>query len=204
MLKTLNRCLAPIFLALAPLSSCDRAPHPELSQWAVAQWTMGQALSAEGPDLDRLSGYISARALKDLKGFKEALRLDEPVGLLTLNQAEGGRWVGRYAYLKEGWPLALSIELSRVSGAWQVESAPSAPVYGHLAQLLAEGGLPTTGFGERLQGGLISYDRAGRPQGEVVLTWLPPYAFIDGVPLIGKATPAKVREALQTSFRLRA
>jgi len=220
MRQALNKSLAPIWaprsprlrrpralllaLLLAALAGCDRAPRPHLSQWAVAEWTLGQALSAEGPPVERLSAYLSPRALKDLRGLKEALRPDEPLGLLTLNLSEGGRWVGRYGYRKGAWPLALSVELARVGGAWQVEALPSASVYAHLAQLLAEGGLPVTGYGERWQGGLISYDRAGRPQGEVVLTWLPPYAFIDGVPLLGKATAAKVREGLQESFRLRA
>lgn len=205
MIRTLNKCLAPIFFLLtATCTACDQAPHATLSQWAVAQWTMEQALSAEGPPVARLSAYLSPRALKDLSGLKGALHPDEPLGLLTLNLSDGGRWVGRYGYLKGRWPLALSIELARVGGAWQVESVPSAAVYGHLAQLLEEGGLPVTAAGERWQGGLISYDRAGRPQGEVVLTWLPPYAFIDGVPLIGKATPKKVRGALERSFRLRA
>jgi hypothetical protein len=37
----------------------------------------------------------------------------------------------------------------------------------------------------------------------VVLTWLPPYAFIDGVPLYGKATAEKVIEEVAIAFSRR-
>ena len=66
----LNKCLAPIWAPLLPLlaplllTACDQAPHGALSQWAVAQWTMEQSLSAQGPPIERLSAYLSERALK--------------------------------------------------------------------------------------------------------------------------------------------
>ena len=201
-----------ILMLIYPSTGCQTGGGDDsLSQWAIAQWVMRQGLSIDGPPLDHLTPYLTAQALDELNVFKETLQPDSPLGMLTLNRAQGHRWVGRYAYLKGPWPLALNFEMTRSAGFWQIDRLPFAAIYGQLAKVLRPGGLPEIGQGEvkrggsieEWEGGLISFDRSGRPQGEVVVTWIPPYAFVDGVPLNGKATSEKLISAIETSFKLR-
>lgn len=175
----------------------------QLSQWAVAEWAMQHSLDPEGPDIDSLRPYLTTKAIQEIRSFKQVLKPEKGLGLLTLNHTQGQRWVGRYAYSKHTWPMALNIEMTHAKGFWQINSFPFIKMYTHFADILKKGGIPQIQQGEIWHGGLISYDLSGRPQAEVVLTWLPPFVFIDGVPLQGKATEKKVLSAIQNAFALR-
>ena len=175
-----------------------------LSQWMVADWVMRNALQSDGPPLEQLQPYLSDRALIEIDTFKQALQPDQAVGVLTLNHQQGQRWKGRYAFLKNNWPMALNIDMTYTRGFWQIDRFPFIEIYTQLAKLTQATGVPQVQNGEIWHGGLISYDLSGRPQAEVVLTWLPPFVFIDGVPLQGKTTAQKVLQAIEHAFMLRA
>ena len=185
---------------------CDglKGGDPSLSPWAVSDWVMGRALSAQGAEASLFGPHLSQEAGAALKDLHTTAHPTRPFGLLTLNKQEGERWAGRYGYVRDGWPLSVAFELRRAQGVWQVSEAPFSKVYVRLTSLLEPQGLPEVEVGERWEGGLIGFDQSGRPQGEVVLSWVPPYAFIDGTPLFGKASDHKVIESLAHAFRRRA
>jgi len=196
-------------LSLASLSlsftGCQGLQEGDANQspLAVAEWTLGQSLTREAVAPEALEPYLAKKALPQLQELQSAAEPDEALGVLTLNLEEGGRWAGRYAYLKEGWPLAIAFELEKTRAHWSVRELPFATVYKSLATMVGSQGVPLIKTGEPWAGGLISLDRSGRPLGEVVLTWAPPYAFIDGLPLYGKATQDKLIEGIALAFARR-
>lgn len=187
------------------LTACQglQEGDPNQSPMAVTEWTLGSALNTDPPPLEGLGPYLSDKARGQLQDFLSSAAPEEALGVLTLNRTEGDRWAGRYGYLKGSWPLSINFELHQTKGVWSIKELPFIKVYKQLARLIGPKGVPQVESGEPWSGGLISFDRSGRPLGEVILTWLPPYAFIDGVPLYGKATPQKVIEEVAIAFSKR-
>lgn len=186
-------------------SACQGSHEGDVNQspMAVAEWTLGNALSADPVAPERLGPYLSEKAKGQLIEIQTHTQPDESLGVLTLNLSQGNHWAGRYGFLKGEWPLALHFELHKQNQFWSIKEFPFAKVYKQLIQLVGPNGLPRVQSGEPWTGGLISFDRSGRPLGEVVLTWLPPYAFIDGIPLYGKATAEKIIEEVAIAFSKR-
>jgi hypothetical protein len=197
--------------------SCDQTNSNTLSPWRLSEWVIGETLSSNQEiDVDDFSTHLSAKALKQLKSLRKMNLADETLGLLSLNKNHLDGWSGFFAYKKNDWPLLLQFELklqqSGTKSFWQISAFPFFDAYQKLAHLTDQSSesstvphdhLPWIHRASNWHGGLSGRDVRGRPLSSVVIAWIPPLAFVDGVPLLGIANRSKLSIKLTQAFEQR-
>jgi hypothetical protein len=214
--KRLDHIIFSVLVVLFSFS-CDQADSNTLSPWRLSEWVIGQTLNSnQDIDVDDFSTHLSAKALKQLKSLRKMSLSDENLGLLSLNKNHLDGWSGFFAYKKNDWPLLLQFELQEqklgTKSYWQISAFPFFDAYQKLAHLtdqssdsspISQGHLPWIQRASNWHGGLSGRDVRGRPLSSVVIAWLPPLAFVDGIPLLGIANRSKLSKKLSQAFEQR-
>ena len=204
-------CLLTILCSL----SCQDPQAHLWSAWGVADTVLTARLDVDSTYAERdFSRYMNEEVNRQLIRLQKLDPNLRSVGLLSLNQDLQGKWNGFFAYEIQGWPLLLKFVLSRKDGRsdrpFMIEHLPFFKAYLSLAELIqsspnqqSSSQLSKVRQGATWHGGLIGRDTRGRALSSVVVVWLPPLAFVDGLPLSGVADRTQFSNRLAKAFAQR-
>ena len=205
----LNTRILLSLLGMLTLSGCRDHVDQPISPWTVATWIIGDAFEHPESDLTEHVEYIESKAATQLFELSKFIRIDQRMGILTLNQSSLGQWHGLYGYVHQGWSLPLQFSISQRQGRWVIHHLPQFDRYKEMIQLVSpiEGGseLLISGIedGAPWEGGLIGRDLQGRTLSAVPLVWTPAGVIIDGIALDTEANQHNISIKLGQSFKQR-
>ena len=208
-----KNALICLIMLLCSLGGCQGTGDAQRSPWLVAESIFESALSPEINERRIDSRYVGDEAVEQLRLLSSIGEGLEPLGLLSISEGFHGQWTGYYAYLVGGWPSLFEFTLHRRQGLpnlpWELHALPFLSAYLKLTELVTQPGndqvssersLPWVRRGSEWHGGLSGRDNRGRPLSSVVVVWVPPLAFVDGLPLDGVANRQTLSEQLSSSF----